>query len=940
MKCAWNLLVICICIQSFGIAQSDSANADIRTLAEFLTRNANAQSALERIELSYKIAEIYFEEDQLDSAMYYTRQMGQWFDPITLDPIWNRRYHFQLGTNFIAIAKYDSALLHLHKAAEYRLFDSQHFKSYLKIARIHKEQGDNQRALQMLDFVEKHKQRFHSKELFRADMLKGDILKAIKEYELAEIAYDQALDHLLSKSILLSEDSLSLSMLFNHVGLLNKRMKKFELTLEYYQKALETRPSSDSEDRIGIIYTNIGVILYDNLNQCQKGILYLQKAIQHKSNHYNSYSHHSLAPTYHNLGEAYLKCNKIDSALFFFQKALNIRIPDFNSLDYRDNPTQEQISSSNFKIRIILHFDYKIRALDNLYLLTKNDSIPELIINTFLTLDNVFDQVRRQTHLSSKIDWRQKALPHYQSGVKRCYEFGFTETALHFSEKAKAILLLDDMNTQLATEMLPDSIREKEKDYQARIVDMEENLASIENTEKDLFLNRKLELFSLKNQHESFVDQVERSYPLYFETKYGEHKVSSEIFQQSLHDDEMIIEFLFGDDEIFAFRITNDNFQIIPITIDNSFSARIVALRKYLQAPLLYPNQPDSLSHFNQLYAQSAYEMYKILLKPLEPLTSKINIIGDDILGYIPFTALLKSTPNRPNDVHSFDFLCKSHEIRTNYSLALLQKMEKNISIGEGIISFAPAYRPTPEQKPKLTHVRSEDLVPLLYNQKLSDDLKMKNWSSKIFKGKEAELDSFFYYAPNYKVINFSMHASLNETTPDSSYLVFSNINSRPFLLYFQDIHRIRLESELVTLSACETGTGQLYKGEGIMSLARAFIYAGAKALVTTLWKVNDKSTSIIMSQFYKNAAKGQTKSEALQNAQLKYLENASPAEAHPFYWAPFIIMGDNNPLYKPWWKRLGYLALLIPSFVIFGTYIYYRIKKNPNLKIRIRHSI
>ena len=130
-------------------------------------------------------------------------------------------------------------------------------------------------------------------------------------------------------------------------------------------------------------------------------------------------------------------------------------------------------------------------------------------------------------------------------------------------------------------------------------------------------------------------------------------------------------------------------------------------------------------------------------------------------------------------------------------------------------------------------------------------------------------------------------------------------------------IYNEKINSELVVLSACETGYGTIQKGEGIMSLSRAFTFAGASSTVMSLWEVPDQETSQIMQSFYSHLQKGELKSEALQNAKLDYLKNTNDALLkHPYYWAGFVITGDNTsiktntPIHWLWW--LGILVIIL----------------------------
>ena len=110
-------------------------------------------------------------------------------------------------------------------------------------------------------------------------------------------------------------------------------------------------------------------------------------------------------------------------------------------------------------------------------------------------------------------------------------------------------------------------------------------------------------------------------------------------------------------------------------------------------------------------------------------------------------------------------------------------------------------------------------------------------------------------------------------------------------VLFTPEIFNLRLNAELVVLSACETGIGKLEEGEGVMSLNRAFLYAGARNVVSSFWKVNDKFTSELMTWFYSYIIEGYSYSRALQQAKLRLLENES--SAYSLYWAGFAIIGE-----------------------------------------------
>lgn len=143
--------------------------------------------------------------------------------------------------------------------------------------------------------------------------------------------------------------------------------------------------------------------------------------------------------------------------------------------------------------------------------------------------------------------------------------------------------------------------------------------------------------------------------------------------------------------------------------------------------------------------------------------------------------------------------------------------------------------------------------------------------------------------------------------------------------LQAHEIAHLHLNADLVVLSACETGYGKFEQGEGVISLARSFMYAGTPSLVVSLWQVNDQSTSVIMNSFYQNIANGMQKDVALRQAKLEYLKIAKDIAGHPAFWSAFIQLGDTSSVkisqkgaYNLWSIGLGILACLFVGTLFF----------------------
>ncbi len=161
---------------------------------------------------------------------------------------------------------------------------------------------------------------------------------------------------------------------------------------------------------------------------------------------------------------------------------------------------------------------------------------------------------------------------------------------------------------------------------------------------------------------------------------------------------------------------------------------------------------------------------------------------------------------------------------------------------------------------------------------------------------KEATLSNFLDKVERYDIIHIATHTIVNENLPLSSEFLF-NPSSNKYELFLSDIYTLNLKAKLATLSSCNTGRGKLEKGEGIMSFAHAFKFAGCSSIVMTLWAIDDISTSVIMKNFYAELKRGEPKDVALRNAKLQYLESGNSKTAAPVFWAGAVPIGEMQPL-------------------------------------------
>lgn len=203
------------------------------------------------------------------------------------------------------------------------------------------------------------------------------------------------------------------------------------------------------------------------------------------------------------------------------------------------------------------------------------------------------------------------------------------------------------------------------------------------------------------------------------------------------------------------------------------------------------------------------------------------------------------------------------------------------------------------------------------------------------FKNEQATEEVLKAQSAKFDILHIASHAYDDEVDPSFAYIAFStseNTDDDGFLTS-GEIGDLKIAADLVFLSACNTGKGKFEAGEGVMSLAYSFLYAGAKSVVMTQWKIPDETTPEIVIEFYKNLKKGQRKSQALRNAKLTYLENQEdPLKRHPYYWAGFVLIGDDRPIpfdtgTSSWWY------MLVAVVGIIGITGYSSLRKKSNNK-------
>ena len=537
-------------------------------------------------------------------------------------------------------------------------------------------------------------------------------------------------------------------------------------------------------------------------------------------------------------------------------------------------------------------------------------------IDTYQIIGSLIQRARKEiSDDKSKIELTALEYDTFKEIIRISYtayaitnDFKYLELAFQNAERTKSSSVFDKISDQLALEnsLVPDSILNSENKLNQTITIFSDKLyeeTNKQNPDSSLINEYNNEIFVATRKREELSRYIENEYKDFYELKYSNDMLTASEIQLKLAEDQVLVEYVLNEadtaTELYSFVISLNKIDFIKQKVNSEFVKSIEDIFHFMSNPeYMFTKNADS-----KQFCISSNRLYSSLIQPIrnQLINKKITIIPDGKLSYIPFDALLD---NLPDTAKTIEFNQLSYMIRNyciNYSNSA-NLLFKQIPSGKKskirALAFAPVYK---EGETIEIAQKIYPLIPLPGVQKEVSRIS-KILNTEVFSGAEATEENFRNQVENYDILHLAMHAFINDSLPAFSSFAFTQIeNEDPTkngLLNTTDIYNLKLKAKLTVLSACNTGSGQLKKGEGIMSLARGFLYAGCPTIVMSLWEVEDESGTQIMTSFYKNIKKGKAKDESLRLAKLEYLETVSSRRAHPHYWLGFVSIGDNSPLY------------------------------------------
>lgn len=672
----------------------------------------------------------------------------------------------------------------------------------------------------------------------------------------------------------------------------------------------------------------------------------------------------SLITTLRQLGNLYTEQSQYEKAIAFFQKAIQIQQPSYDTIDIYEQPsTKRRILSEIYLAELLSE---KANTLHLFYEETGKEIYYRAADSTYKEVFNLIDYARNAViNERSKGFILRVASTAYKNAMQhKIYQYQKTKDpklltqAFDIAEKSKSVLLnesVKESDAKIQSGMSEEDM-EREKALAKSIADVDKRYYKAqeqENPNQTRIDELENERFDLKREYEAFIRDLEQNYPTYYQLKYNLETLPLEKVNEILpNDNTALIEYFVSDSTIYAFVVGASRQEVVEIKKDFSLVDLVKQFQRSIYSQYVGKSRStDEILNYIDTLANSAYQLHQKLIAPVKAvydLPKELIIVPDGLLGYIPFELLLKSLPEDNTIWKDYDYLIKDHQISYSYSATLLQEMQnKSFDVPRrNLVAFAPKFEKADTVKvekkktdadklfadvddtkeaeliamsgidEEISYIRGE-LGPLKHNVPEVKGIK-RIVGGDLYINEEAIEDNFISVAVNYRIVHLSTHGKANDEVGDYAYLAFTETKDsiENEFIYNRDLYNLDLNADMVVLSACETGVGELKNGEGIISLARGFSYAGAKSIVTTLWSVDDGKTKELMESFYRYIKKGASKDAALRQAKLDFLGKYK-SDAHPFYWAAFIPIGDMQPIelqsssYWWWIAGVGVVVLL-----------------------------
>lgn len=714
----------------------------------------------------------------------------------------------------------------------------------------------------------------------------GIIYKEIGNYQKSLDYLNEALqiDRSLQNELNVLIDLNNIGTTFIRIGDTKSDLNEYKEALKYFEEGLRYAKKANRDDIILKIANNIGLV-YMKMGEYQLALNYFETGCETLKPMEDQESKYVLL---NNLGMVTMKMGDLNKAEQFFSQVIHASPEKINNQVLIESYYGLGLLASHKKqyVRALGFYKKSIKTIEK--------------IKKFIFLDE-YKGGFSQYHM--KVYW--SAVELLCTLDKKYPDSGYMEDVFYLIERSRANNVFERIFS-----LNKGIIQDHSSFYKKKTSTINHKFYSLSkgllNTELDD--SERLELYKkitkIEDEYKAILSRSEFGPASKIDSLHFDYCRLDKIQEELLDENTALLEYYLGEKRSLLFFITKDNFVFFHIPSKEIINKSVKTYLKYLIEKKGRWNDHNIVNHIRSY-------LFPILHEDIFEKIENLIIVPDGMLHFFPFEVL-----NYQNSQKDHNYLIERYNISyapSASSLLLLrnQKIQKHpkkifLGIGDPVFnekkgeyrgsdpSFALQVDPFPQ-------FHNLEFSPLPYSKKEIMEI------SKLFPEERKEVllgeDASEYKIKqigldDYACIHFAGHSYLDPYFPTKSAIILSSdetFHAEDGILQIYEIYNFRLNAELVVLSACQTGLGELVETEGAIGLPRVFLYSGARSVVLSLWKIEDKSTARFMEYFYKNLSKGSNKSEALRLAKMKMINSKL---SHPYYWGAFILSGDHQIKY------------------------------------------
>lgn len=804
--------------------------------------------------------------------------------------------------------RYEEAKQALSEALKYTTDNEYLWDATIQLGKTFKDRGEFTVALEIYD---------------RAIILAGeDMDKLSTTYEVIAFVYlimdtkDGAkkslpwLDKLLSLLAQMEgEEHFKASMTYNK-GCAYMTLRDFVNAEKYFDEAEKIIDQCcDDNDFKSLLFESRAGLLVEQ-GEYLKALNFYHKSIDLYEHSFDLTRSDGLASSFRQIAVAHDKMGNPKDALKYITKALSYRLSGIDSQVDSVGVNLSNLQSNGEKHYLIDELLFKANILVKLSAPSDDKIFLEEANDILKYADEVVDFMRFE-HIeeSTKEFWRSKTSEVYSLLVKVNFKLGLFEDAFQYAEKSKFLLMGEHLirkNNDEGSRFLPDDLRQQLRNVRAQIEITKEGINHLKVSVGNLPIDSlKKNLVELRKNEDDVLSKIKETYPDFFQDNFSFKLASVEDVRSNiLRQGQSLIEFFYDNHHLYIFIIDESQMKVELVEMPFSLSDK---LNEFLSS---IAHDARNAPRYLQQYATSAHDLYNVTIGAAQKyLNDEIIIIADDVLALIPFSILLTESIDVEKDnvrLKTWPYLMKKYRLSylKSASLGILQSQQnESVYFDTPILAINPSFE---------SNVKNEDESEKNTLDAYRGGLQPLEGSEEEISFIKEQIDGSFFTEDNatednfkkaleksYSIFHLASHAFVDDQNPEYSKIILNSHedDSNDGLLHVYEIANLQINSDLVVLSACNTGFGKIQEGEGINSLGKAFARAGSPNLLMSLWPVNDQATSSLIKEYYHHIFEGSPKRKAIIEAKMSFLESVPAAFHHPYYWGGFVYYGDDKPL-------------------------------------------